>query len=55
MAKKEKPRKEEVSVYASPSWSLKRDGQEIKFNSPAGVFPYAKEGMVEIRIMVEEI
>lgn len=55
MAKEKKEtRKETLSVWASPSWTLKKEGQQILLNSPAGFFGYEKEGMVKIEITVEE-
>lgn len=52
--KKEEARKEVLKVWASPSWTLKKEGQQIKLDSPAGFFGYEKEGMVEVEITVEE-
>jgi len=54
MPKKTEVKKEEISVYASPSWKLKREGTELKIISPSGFYPHKKDGLVKIKVTVEE-
>lgn len=55
MAKKQEQKKEAVlNVWASPAWSIKREGQEIKLTSGCGFFPDERKGLVELKITVEE-
>ena len=55
MAKKsEQKGKQELTVWASPAWSLKRIGQEVKLISACGFFPDERKDLVELKITVEE-
>lgn len=49
-----KGRSESITVYASPSWQLKRIGTVVMLTSPSGFFPIKKDGLVQIKITVEE-
>lgn len=48
-------RKEELIVWASPAWKIKREGQEIKLISGCGIFPDERKGLMNLKITVEEI
>ena len=52
--KKEAAEKQELTVWASPAWALKRIGQEVKLISACGFFPDERKDLVELKITVEE-
>jgi hypothetical protein len=47
--------KDELVVWASPAWSIKREGQEIKLISGCGFYPDERPGLVKLKISVEEV
>ncbi len=54
----EEKRKEELEVYVSPSWTLKKDGAVVTFNSPAGCYLDNlddRESLIKVRITAEEL
>lgn len=59
MAKKKEDagvaRKSELTLWASPSWKLIRNGTEVYIDSPGGFYPHEKPTLVKVKITVEEI
>ena len=52
--KKDEAKKEELTVWASPAWSIKREGQRVELISACGFFPNKRKDLVELQITVEE-
>lgn len=52
--KTEEKREQKLNLWVSPSWKLVREGNIVRIESPAGFYPYEKDGLVEIEVLVKE-